>query len=75
MELDDTVSIVKRTKSQCGSLGGKATLEKYGHNYMKELAKLGARAMWEKYRLEPVGTSDYALIERATNTVKKIRSR
>jgi hypothetical protein len=54
------------TKSQAGSIGGKATAAKYGNAYMHDLAVRAANAMHEKYRLVPYGTSDFAFVNRET---------
>lgn len=53
-------------KADAGRCGGKATVEKYGKEYMRELAKRGAKAFHEKYRLQKLSTSDFAIVERAT---------
>lgn len=54
------------TKAECGSLGGKKTVEKYGKSYMQTLARCGAAAMHAKYKLEPIGQNDFAIINRET---------
>lgn len=63
------------TKAQAGQKGGKATLKKYGRDYMKNLAKLGAAAFHKKYKLSKLGTSDFAIVDRETGipTGKTIR--
>jgi hypothetical protein len=57
---------MKLSKAQAGQLGGKATSEKYGPEYMRELARRGAAKFHERYRLEPYGTSDFMIVNRAT---------
>jgi hypothetical protein len=54
------------TKSQAGSIGGKATAAKYGNAYMHDLAVRAANAMHEKYKLVPYGTSDFVFVNRDT---------
>lgn len=54
------------TKSQAGQLGGKKTAAKYGADYMRELAKRGAKAMHLKYKLKPLGMGDFAIVDRLT---------
>jgi hypothetical protein len=54
------------TKSEAGRKGGKSTVNKYGRRYMTELAKKGAAAFHAKYKLQPLGTSDFAIVDRAT---------
>ncbi len=47
-----------------GQAGGKANFKKHGRKHMVEIGRKGAAAMWEKYKLVPVGTSEYQLVER-----------
>lgn len=62
-------------KSQAGQKGGLATVKRYGNDYMKELARRGAAAFHAKYKLAKLGTSDFAIVNRATGapTGKTIR--
>lgn len=53
-------------KSQAGSLGGQSTVKKYGKPYMTALARKGAAAFHKKYRLQKLGTSDFAIVFRET---------
>lgn len=49
-------------KRQSGSLGGKATLKKYGKQHFQDLA-----AKWHaKYELKPYNGNDFLIIDRAT---------
>ena len=57
------------TKEQAGRLGGQATAKKYGKNHMSKIGKLGAQATFEKYKILPLGTSQYAMINRETNEI------
>lgn len=63
------------TRTESGSLGGRATVKKYGKAYMQHLARRGAMAFHNKYKLEPLGTSDFAIVYRDTGipTGKTIR--
>lgn len=54
------------TKSEAGRLGGRTTFEKYGSDHMRRIGKEGAKKFYEKYELHPVGTSWFAIVERAT---------
>lgn len=56
-------------KRQAGRLGGLETVRKYGIEHMRRIGKKGARATWSKYKLAPVGTSDFAMVERATGKI------
>lgn len=62
-------------KRQAGSLGGQATHKKYGSNHMATIGAKGAKTFHERYKLEALGTSDFAIVERATGkpTGKTIR--
>lgn len=60
---------VKKTKSECGRLGGLVILEKYGREYLRELGRKGAVALHKKYNLVPNGTSDFVLVDRQTNKI------
>lgn len=58
--------MAKMTKAQAGRIGGMKTHEKYGSEYMREIAKRGAKAFHAKYKLQPVGTSDFLIVHRDT---------
>ena len=57
------------TKAEAGRLGGKATAKKYGNEHMAEIGKKGAEATWEKYTLQPAGTSRFAMVNKETNQI------
>lgn len=65
------------TKAQAGAIGGTKTATKYGAGYMKELARKGAQAFHRKYKLQPIGQNDFAIINRETGkpTRKTINGR
>ncbi len=52
------------TKQQAGRLGGLATVQKHGRDYMVEIGKRGAKALWERYHLLPYQTSKYILVRK-----------
>ena len=54
------------TKKQAGKLGGRATVKKYGKDYMAALARKGGRTLHEKYKLVPVNGNDFILVHRET---------
>lgn len=62
--------MAKMTKSQAGRLGGLATFRKYGSGYMSRIGKRGAKSFWKKYKILPYKTSNYAIVDRETNTAK-----
>ena len=52
------------TKSEAGRKGGRATVQKYGRSYMREIGRKGAETFWRRYRVLPVGVSQYGLVEK-----------
>lgn len=54
------------TRAQAGSIGGTKTVQKYGREYMAQLAKLGAAAFHAKYELRPISQNDFAIVNRET---------
>ena len=62
----------RMTKSEAGRLGGQATAKKHGTAHMKAIGRRGADATWAKYNLVPVGTSQYAMVDKQTNEIKAI---
>ncbi len=56
-------------KREAGRLGGLATANKYGSDYMKQIARKGAASFWQRYKLLPASTSNYAIVDRATNKI------
>lgn len=57
------------TKAQAGRLGQAALRRKLGADYadhMRNIGKRGAKAFWSKYRLIPIGTSQFAIVCRVT---------
>lgn len=53
-------------KVAAGRKGGLATFKKYGRDHMREVGRLGAMAFWDKYRVTPLGTSDFAIYNKST---------
>ena len=60
------------TKSEAGRLGGLATARKHGKEYMAAIGRRGAQTTQERYMTVPVGTSQYALVNRQTNKIVAI---
>ncbi len=60
-------------RKQAGSKGGRATVAKHGREHMQEIGKRGAAATWARYFLAPWGTSRYAMVERKTFKIIKIK--
>lgn len=61
---------LSQKRAAAGSLGGKATVERHGKDYMRRLAKWAAHRMHAKYALVPVDLNDFALACRETGKVK-----
>lgn len=36
---------------------------------MREIGRLGAAVTWQKYRLQPIGTSEFAMIDKSTGQI------
>jgi hypothetical protein len=53
------------TKQEAGRLGGLSTVNKYGNNHMKSIGKLGAKKLWELYRMVPYDLSKFKLVKRS----------
>ena len=60
------------TRAEAGRLGGRATVKKHGKEHMATIGKLGAKVTWTKYKMLPVSTSQYAMVEIATNQIVAI---
>lgn len=56
-------------KSEAGRKGGLKTLEKYGREYLSEIGRRGAAALWEKYQLVPVNMTEFAIVDRKTGKI------
>lgn len=59
----------KMTKAEAGRLGGLITKARHGKEHFKTIGEIGAQVFHERYRLEPAGTSDFAIVERSTSKV------
>ena len=60
-------------KVEAGRKGGRTTAAKYGSDYMTELGKLGAEALYKKYRWMPYKIGQYALVEIQTGNLIAVR--
>lgn len=60
------------TKQQAGQLGGLSTFKKYGKSHMRNIGAQGAKVTWSRYSLKPVGTSNYAMVNRETGEIKAV---
>jgi len=63
------------TKQQAGAIGGQETFKRHGRAHMVKIGKAGAATTWTRYYLAPIGQTEYAMVERATNKIKTIRGR
>ena len=64
---------LREVKRRAGAMGGRATLAKYGREYMQAIGRRGAAALWRRYALYPYELSKYALVDRATGKIQAIR--
>ena len=62
----------KMSKAEAGRLGGKATVAKYGNEYMTDIASRGGTKTTLLYSIMPIGVAQYAMVSRATNKVKAV---
>jgi hypothetical protein len=60
------------TKQKAGKLGGLATVAKHGKDHMSAIGRRGAATTWKRYAIQPVDSSGYALVERATGKIRAI---
>jgi hypothetical protein len=51
-------------KQEAGRLGGLATVRRHNPNYMHELAKKGAKRLWELYGLVPYDLNKFKLVKK-----------
>jgi hypothetical protein len=49
--------------------GGLALLLRYGPAHFAELGRKGAAVFHKKYRLQPINTSDFAIVDRETGKI------
>jgi len=61
-------------RSEAGCRGGLATLAKYGADHFKKIGAEGARVFWKRYRFEPVGMDDFAIVRRDNHAVVALLS-
>lgn len=57
------------SKRQAGRRGGRATFERHGREHMAAIGRSGAAAFWKLYRVEPAGTSGWAIRRRDTGAI------
>jgi hypothetical protein len=63
-----------RVRKEAGRRGGLATLARYGVDHFRVIGRKGARVFHSRYRLDPVGLDDFAIVNRETNEVKAFLS-
>jgi general stress protein YciG len=60
----------KMTRQESGRAGGLANYARHGSEHMATIGRKGGQATRARYRLEPIGQSGWAMINRETNQVK-----
>ncbi|NOH00622.1 MAG: hypothetical protein HND47_00930 [Chloroflexi bacterium] len=61
---------LQEKKREAGRLGGLATVKKHGVDHMRSIGVKGAHVFHSRYRLTPVGTSQFVIVHRETGEVK-----
>lgn len=56
-------------KPKRGQAGGRALFRARGPAHMAAIGKRGAAVFWRRYKLAPVGTSQFAIVRRADGAV------
>jgi general stress protein YciG len=59
-------------RRQAGRNGGLTTFYRYGSEHMSEIGRKGAEATWSRYNLAPIGTSQWAIVNKQTGEIKTI---
>lgn len=60
------------TRQEAGRLGGQATVKKHGTSHMRAIGKQGAETTWTRYKMVPISTSRYGMVDRGTNKIVAI---
>lgn len=61
---DKNSSFLRVKRKEYGRRGGRATVAKYGADHMAEIGRKGAATFHKRYRLQPVGLNDFAIVSR-----------
>lgn len=61
---------LSRKRAAAGRRGGCVTVARYGVEHMQKIGAKGAKVFHSRYRLTPVGTSQFAVVHRETGEVK-----
>ncbi|HMV28540.1 MAG TPA: hypothetical protein PKE23_04090 [Anaerolineales bacterium] len=56
-------------RREAGRRGGLATLAKHGKDHFSKIGKRGAATFWKRYKFEPTGLNDFAIVKRETREV------
>jgi len=60
---------MKHSKKSAGQRGGLATLAKHGREHFAKIGQRGAAEFHKRYRLDPFGLNDFAIVRRDTGDV------
>lgn len=60
----------KMTRQESGRAGGLANVARHGPAHMAAIGRKGGRSTQRKYKLEPIGQSGWAMVDRQTGKVK-----
>ena len=62
-------SFLRIKRREYGRRGGLATVAKHGADHMSAIGKRGAATFWKRYKMQPVGSSDFAIVKRNDDRV------
>lgn len=68
-KIDPNLTLSEK-RAIAGRRGGKRTVKRHGKRHMKRLARWAAHCMHVKYQITPVGTCQYALVNRTTGEIR-----
>ena len=57
------------SRSEAGKLGGLATFAKHGRQHMKRIGKRGADVFHARYKLQPFGQYQWAIVRRSDSVI------
>jgi general stress protein YciG len=63
---------ISELRRRAGRIGGLTTYDRYGSEHMAEIGRKGAEVTWSRYNLAPIGTSQWAIVNKKTGEIKKI---
>lgn len=65
---------LREKRSDAGRVGGRQTLANHGREHFQKIGRAGAKVFHSRYRLDPIGSSDFAIVHRETGEVRALLS-